>query len=137
MDQRDEKTLKKIQRLAFDTLASVRAGKNPAMGIRNFREAPPRARVLSDAEFARVVEAFEAIPDPHVRAAFVLLLDTGARKSEALCARWEDFDLEAGIWRIPSPKAGRPQVVPRTVERRWQGGDCYLYVRPQRQFRHW
>lgn len=33
MDQRDEKTLKKLQKLAFDTLASVRAGKNPAMTI--------------------------------------------------------------------------------------------------------
>ena len=33
MEERDEKTLKKIQRLAFDTLAAVRAGKNPAMSI--------------------------------------------------------------------------------------------------------
>lgn len=33
MDPRDEKTLKKIQRLAFDALAAVRAGKNPTVEI--------------------------------------------------------------------------------------------------------
>lgn len=95
--------------------AAVRDGlipTNPAEDIRAFREAPPRARVLSDDEFARVVAAFDEIGDAHVRAAFVLLMDTGARKSEALNAKWEDFDLDGGLWRIPSPKAGRPQVVP-------------------------
>lgn len=85
---------------------------NPATTIDPFREAPPRARVLSDAEFSRVVALFDALPDPFERAAFVVLMDTGARKSEVLHARWEDFDLEGGLWRIPSPKAGRPQVVP-------------------------
>lgn len=85
---------------------------NPAAEISPYREAPPRARVLTDVEFGRVVEAFEGLSDPHVRAAFMLLLDTGARKSEALGARWEDIDLEGRLWRIPSPKAGRPQVVP-------------------------
>lgn len=85
---------------------------NPAMGIAPFKEAPPRARVLSDDEFARVVALFDAIDDPFTRAAFVLLMDTGARKSEVLGARWADIDLESGLWRIPSPKAGTPQVVP-------------------------
>ena len=33
IDPRDEKTLKKIKRLAFDSLAAVRAGKNPAVEI--------------------------------------------------------------------------------------------------------
>ncbi len=104
-------------------LASVRAcfeaarrdaviAENPAASIKPYREAPPRARVLTDAEFARVVEAFDALADPHVRAAFLLLLDTGARKSEALNARWADIDLDERTWRIPSPKSGRPQTVP-------------------------
>ncbi|MBM4369650.1 MAG: site-specific integrase, partial [Deltaproteobacteria bacterium] len=80
--------------------------------VRPFREGPPRDRVLSADELPRVLAAFDALPDPHVRAAFVLLMDTGARKSEALRARWCDFDLDGGTWRIPSPKAGRPQVIP-------------------------
>lgn len=109
--------------------AALRDGlitENPATLIKPFRESAPRSRVLSDEEFGRVIAAFEALPDPFVRAAFVILMDTGARKSEVLTARWEDFDLEGGLWRLPATKSGRPQIIPltpgtvaylRTVER--------------------
>jgi integrase len=85
---------------------------NPAMRIQKFRESPPRDRVLSDQELTRVMDAIEALTNPFVRLAFLLLIHTGARKSEVLAARWEQIDLEAGTWRIPSPKAGDPQVMP-------------------------
>jgi integrase len=104
-------------------LASVRAcfadavtagdlERNPAAGIKQYRENPPRARVVSSEEMARLLDAIAAETDPHIRAAFRLLIETGARRSEVLRARWEDFDLVEGLWRIPSPKAGHPQVVP-------------------------
>ena len=101
--------------------AAWRAGilaTNPAMRVRPYRENTPRARVLSDEELERFVAALADEPDPFVRATFTLLVETGARKSEVLRARWEDLDLDAATWRIPSPKAGKPQVVPlphRTV----------------------
>jgi integrase len=60
----------------------------------------------------RVLKAIDEEEDMHVRAAFKLLIETGARRSEVLRARWEDIDFEQGLWRIPSPKAGRPQVQP-------------------------
>lgn len=41
-----------------------------------------------------------------------LLVETGARLSEALRAKWEDVDLEGGTWRVPSPKSGHPQIIP-------------------------
>jgi len=85
---------------------------NPAWGIGLFLEAPPRARVLTDEEYTKVVEVIDAIPEPSVRAAFLLLMDTGARKSEVLRARWKDIDLGASLWRITDPKAGHPQFVP-------------------------
>jgi len=88
---------------------------NPALGIKQYREAPPRARVLSDEEFVRFHAAVEAYPDVFVRLAFQLLRDLGPRKSEVLRARWEDMDLQQGLWRIPSPKADRPQVIPLSV----------------------
>ncbi len=101
--------------------AAIRAGHittNPARGHSPLLEAPPRARVLSPDEMERFLRALEAEPDLYVRAAFRLLVETGARLSEVLHARWEDLDLAAGLWRIPSPKSGRPQTVPlgsRTV----------------------
>jgi len=87
---------------------------NPAMRVKPLPEAEPRKRVLSDDELRRFLTALSKEQDPHVRAAFQLLLDTGARKSEVLGARWEDFELDTSspLWRIPSPKAGRPQVIP-------------------------
>ena len=87
---------------------------NPCRDVRPYREAPPRARVLSSDEQERLVAAVLDEPDEIVRAAFILLLETGARKSEVLGMRWDDLDLEAATWRIPSPKAGRPQIVPLT-----------------------
>lgn len=94
--------------------AAVRAGlisTNPALGIGQYREAPPRARVLSDDEMGAVIEHVARL-DPFERLAFVMLMDTGARKSEVLRARWEDFDLDGASWRIPAPKTGRPQMIP-------------------------
>jgi len=85
---------------------------NPARRVQRLRENAPRQRVLTDEEFHRVLRELAAWPDPWERAAFLLLIQTGARLSEVLHARWEDVDLEAGEWRIPNPKAGHPQLVP-------------------------
>jgi integrase len=88
---------------------------NPAARVRKYREAPPRAVTLSESELTALEEAVAELGERgfvHAEAAFVLLLDTGARASEVLRARWEDFDLDRGLWRIPSSKSGRPQVVP-------------------------
>lgn len=45
-----------------------------------------------------------------------LALLTGARKRELLDARWEDFDFNRRVWRIPMTKSGKPRHVPLTDE---------------------
>ena len=89
---------------------------NPAMRIKGFAENPGRTTVLSDDELVRTLNVIDALEDPHTRAAFHLLIQTGARKSEVLRAKWEDIDLEQRIWRIPTTKAGKPQVMPLPPE---------------------
>jgi integrase len=98
---------------------AVRLGhieKNPAAFVPLLRENAPRSRTLTAGEETRIREAIASYEDPFLRVAFTLLLDTGARLSEILRTRWEDFDLDpddhSGTWRIPSPKAGKPQAVP-------------------------
>lgn len=81
--------------------------KNPAHGIESFKENPPRQRVLNDDELLRVLKAVAELPDVFARAAMILLLETGCRVSEALKARWADFDLDNGTWNLPWPKSGR------------------------------
>ncbi len=89
---------------------------NPAAKVKANPESAPRARVLTDEEYGKLRRAIDARPDPIVRTAFRLLMATGARLSEVLRARWSDFDLDAGTWRIPSPKAGHPQMAALTPE---------------------
>jgi len=104
-------------------LASVRAclqaawrvekvGENVAARVRLLPENQPRQRVLTDDELGKVLTELGKVKDPFVRLAFEMILSTGVRKSEVLRAQWEDVDLEAGTWCIPSPKAGHPQTVP-------------------------
>jgi len=85
---------------------------NPALKVRLLPENPPRQRVLDEDELGRTLEAVAELSDPYARLAFALLIETGARLSEVLHARWSEMDLQGKLWRLPSPKSGRPQVVP-------------------------
>ena len=85
---------------------------NPARKVRPNPENPPRDRVLSDGEYQRLVSAVMDLDDPYERAALTMLMETGCRLSELLRARWEDLDLDAGVWRMPLTKSGRPQTIP-------------------------
>jgi len=76
------------------------------------QEPPPRKRYFDEAEWGRMLEAIGSLPDPHARAALILLAATGCRLSEILNARWEDLDHEKGLLRLPETKSGEAQDVP-------------------------
>lgn len=84
---------------------------NPAQAVGLMDENPPRDRVLSEDELRRLLHVLDKEP-PHNRAAIRLAIETGARRSEILRAKWDDINLDDGLWRLPSPKAGKPQVIP-------------------------
>lgn len=85
---------------------------NMARKVRRYPEPPPRKRALTEEELRRVLSAIEVIPEPFVRTAFLMLVTTGARKSEVLRAKWDDIDFARAIWNLPETKAGEPQEVP-------------------------
>lgn len=87
---------------------------NPASRLRPYRENAPRQRVLTDPEMKMLLRSLDTLEDPLLANAFLLLVETGARTSEVLRAKWENIDLEAGVWSIPSPKADIPQSIPLT-----------------------
>jgi len=78
--------------------------RNPCVGVKKFQENNAYQRFLSPSEIRRLYKAMDNMNGRSVMtiAALKLLLLTGARRSEALTARWENVDLERGIWRIPA-----------------------------------
>jgi len=58
-----------------------------------------------------LLEALDSLENPLLANAFLLLVETGARTSEVLRAKWADVDLGTGVWSIPSPKAGTAQSI--------------------------
>ncbi|TKB63286.1 MAG: site-specific integrase, partial [Nitrospira sp.] len=86
-------------------------GVNPAEKITMFPE-PSRERFLSREELDRFLEALAGVKDPALKAVFLLLLLTGARRSEVLAMEWAHVDLTRGLWRLPKTKAHRAHLIP-------------------------
>ena len=74
---------------------------NPVSGVRKNSE-HRRARYLSAAELDKLAAVLAAHQEKTSAQAVRLLILTGARRGEVLSARWDMFDLEAGIWVKPS-----------------------------------
>ena len=72
-----------------------------------------RDRALTDSEIALLWEAAAGLGYPFGPYFMVTLL-TGQRRSEVAGMRWDELDMEAGLWTIPASrtKAGRAHVVP-------------------------
>ena len=93
-----------------------RIDRNPAAGIKAFKENNQRQRFLSKEEIGKLFAAMENEKNKTAVAAFKLLLMTGTRRQEALSARWSDINLELGQWWLPRTKSGRGRYVTLSEE---------------------
>jgi integrase len=74
---------------------------NPASAfLRNPEQ--PRERFLDLKEIARLSEVLNEHPNRRGVNIIRMLMLTGARRGEVLNARWEQFDLENGVWTKPA-----------------------------------
>lgn len=89
-------------------------GTNPTANIKRYPERS-RERVLTVEEVQRLMERLPAIPQKQ-RAFVLLVLLTGARKSEARKIQWTDIDERTHLWRKPKTKAGGSHVVPLPLQ---------------------
>jgi len=66
----------------------------------------PRARALSREELGKLFTAMKKTPNlGHENfLTFLLLLALCVRKGELVAARWVEFELDAGIWRLPESR---------------------------------
>lgn len=88
-------------------------GKNPALGIKKHKE-KARDRFIQVFEMPYVLRAIENEANETARDYFLMLLLTGARKSNTLQMRWEQITWEECVWKIPETKNGEPVLVPLT-----------------------
>lgn len=73
------------------------------------KERKPRSRIsLNDSQLKIFMAALHTLGKEN-ELALKIILATAVRKGELMNARWEDVDLEAGLWRIPpeNQKSGR------------------------------
>ncbi|MBK6598542.1 MAG: site-specific integrase [Proteobacteria bacterium] len=65
-----------------------------------------RQRYVRDEEMPALLAAIDARHDPVARIYFRLILETGARKSELIAARWNDYDADNKTLTLRNTKAG-------------------------------
>ena len=86
-------------------------GKNPAASP-GMLPRVHRDKYLTAAETQALVRALDADKDQTAAGALALLIVTGARRSEALLATWENVDFDRGMLTVPRSKNGRPRHIP-------------------------
>lgn len=86
------------------------SGRNPALGIRKFKETA-RDRFLLSNELPVFFQAVAAEQNEMARDYLNLALLTGARKTNILSMQWKDIDLGQAQWRIPDTKNGDAVVI--------------------------
>jgi integrase len=112
---------------------------NPAKGVARNRE-HQRRRYLRPDELTRLTAALAEDRNQETCDVLRLLLLTGARRSEVLFAKWEQFDLKAGTWSKPHTitKQQRDHIVPLSapareiLQRRYQQQRDVPWVFPGR-----
>ena len=86
---------------------------NPCKGVERNSE-HKRIRYMKGDELQRLTAALQRHDNQQAANVIRLLLLTGARKGEVLAARWDQFDLRAGVWTKPGAtvKQKTTHVVP-------------------------
>jgi integrase len=110
-------------------------GDNPARGVTPFRE-DSRTRFVQHDELPKIFAALSKEKNVDLRDFVPMALFTGARRGDVLSMRWENLDLDRGLWTIPNPKSGESYTVPLVAEvvlllrarlKRREGTSAYVF----------
>lgn len=83
---------------------------NPVVGIKT-RPKVKRDRFLQADELPRFFQSLAEEANIAMRDFILLALLTGARRANLMAMRWQEINLDEGVWRIPVTKNGTPQNV--------------------------
>ena len=85
---------------------------NPVKEIKNLRDDNRIERFLSNQQTINLLEAVKQSKSEMLQYIVLFLIYTGARKREALNAKWQDIDWDKKSWRIPKTKSGKVRHIP-------------------------
>ncbi|PIT81353.1 site-specific integrase [Limnohabitans sp. 15K] len=85
---------------------------NPALDLKNIKDDNKIERYLTPEQTVALMSAVRASDNTMLQHIVPFLLYTGARKREALDAKWVDIDWAQSSWRIPKTKSGKIRYVP-------------------------
>ena len=112
---------------------------NPTHGIPLFMSNNRKERYLTADEAKNLILQLETSENNLIKYIVPMLILTGARKSEVIHAKWEEFNMEFRLWRIPMSKSGKARHVPisdglvqllNTIPRSTGEGSEYLFTNP-------
>jgi len=84
--------------------------------IRLEKEPQGRLRWLTEDEIRKLLEACDKSRNRDLRAAVILAINTGLRRSELLGLTWDRVDLSRGVVRLEVTKSGKRREVPLNAE---------------------
>lgn len=101
-------------RLAISTL---RAEANPVAPLKGSIKTPPtqHSSPLEAGDISNFFLKLEAYRSIKTRAALKLVWFTLVRSNEALKAKWAEFDLDAGLWKIPGERMKKRTIAAHVV----------------------
>jgi integrase len=111
--------------------------KSPARGISRMADNNRKERYLTKEETSRLLVVLKDSPNRVMADLITFLILTGARKSEASKARWENINLQTGVWTVPLSKSGKPRYIPLSkaaialLEKRRINGSEYVFASPK------
>ena len=105
---------------------------SPARAVRLLRDPPKIDRFLDFEEAQRLIQAVRQSESPMLQYIIPFLLFTGARKREALDAKWQHIDFDNKRWTIPFTKAGKPRYVPLSDQALRVLAECKLFLSSSR-----
>lgn len=86
-------------------------GRSPASNIRKFR-VKSRDRFLQPEELAPWFAAVNSLRSENTRDLLLMLLYTGARRTNVSEMKWDDISETFKVWRIEETKNGESQIIP-------------------------
>ncbi len=93
-----------------------RALRDGLQGTSTLQSRDVHERPLTGDEIGRLEKAAEASANPQLKFIVALLILTRVRQRDLLEACWDQFDLDAGVWVIPSANTGKERRVELSQE---------------------